>query len=409
MRSIVGMLLCAAMSGLMGTAQAETCVQCHRNVTPGIVDQHLAGRMGKIGIDCASCHGFDHQSADDVAKARMPTAQTCAGCHPKQAMQFKAGKHELAWKAVTAMPMWAHQPQTMVGAGNKGCSGCHKIGAKPRDEAARHRYGNAQCDACHTRHTFSKVEARDPRACQTCHMGFDHPQWEMWSTSKHGTIWQIEGRESKRGPTCQTCHMENGHHGVGTAWGFLALRLPEPDAGWLADRTTILQGLGVLDDQGKPTARLEAVQAARMATLDRAAFDESRARMVAVCAKCHGKTFAERQLAAADDVVRESDRVMAEAIRAVQGLYRDGLLRKPEQWLTAPDILQFYEAKTEVERELYVMFLEYRMRAFQGAFHFNPDYAHWYGWAPLKASAAKVVEAAAKMREEAKAGAQSGK
>lgn len=89
-----------------------------------------------------------------------------------------------------------------------------------------------------------------------------------------------------------------------------------------------------------------------MAALDRAAFDESRARMVSVYAKCHGKTFAGRQLSAADDVVRETDRVMAEAIRAVQGLYRDGLLRKPEQWLTAPDILQF-EAKTEVERELY--------------------------------------------------------
>lgn len=30
------------------------------------------------------------------------------------------------------------------------------------------------------------------------------------------------------------------------------------------------------------------------------------------------------------------------------------------------------------------MFMEYRMRAFQGAFHFNPDYMHWYGWAPYK-------------------------
>lgn len=85
----------------------------------------------------------------------------------------------------------------------------------------------------------------------------------------------------------------------------------------------------------------------------------------------------------------------------MQGLYRDGLLRKPDQWLTAPDILQFYESKSEVERELYLMFLEYRMRAFQGAFHFNPDYAHWYGWAPLEASAAKVAEGAARMRAEA--------
>jgi hypothetical protein len=30
------------------------------------------------------------------------------------------------------------------------------------------------------------------------------------------------------------------------------------------------------------------------------------------------------------------------------------------------------------------MFLEYRMRTFEGAFHMNPDYMHWYGWTPMK-------------------------
>ena len=47
-------------------------------------------------------------------------------------------------------------------------------------------FGFASCDSCHTRHTFSVKEAREPEACATCHMGFDHPQWEMYSTSKHG-------------------------------------------------------------------------------------------------------------------------------------------------------------------------------------------------------------------------------
>lgn len=379
-------------------ALAETCVQCHLRATPGLVEQHQAGRMARAGVDCGACHGVEHQGAEDVARARMPTALTCAGCHPRQAFEFRKGKHELAWAAASAMPTWAHQPAAMTGAGLKGCSNCHKIGAKPAVEAAGHRYGNAQCDACHTRHRFSKAEARDPRACQTCHMGFDHPQWEMWSGSKHGTIWQIEGPGSTRAPTCQTCHMEQGRHAVGTGWGFLALRLPETDAGWLKDRVTILQALGVLDEGGKPTARLEAVQSARMASLDRAGFDEARTRMLEVCGRCHGTRYARRQLDAADEVVREADRVMADAIRAVQGLYRDGLLQRPEGWLAAPDILQFYESRSEVERELYLMFMEYRMRAFQGAFHFNPDYSHWYGWAPLKAAAARVLEAAAQMR-----------
>jgi len=30
------------------------------------------------------------------------------------------------------------------------------------------------------------------------------------------------------------------------------------------------------------------------------------------------------------------------------------------------------------------MFLEYRMRTFEGAFHMNPDYMHWNGWTPMK-------------------------
>ena len=250
MRRIVRGIAVASWLGFSAAATAETCVQCHRTATPGIVEQHLAGRMGKAGIDCGSCHGFEHQGAADVAKARMPTAQTCAGCHPKQAREFKAGKHELAWAAASAMPMWAHQPQSMVGVGSKGCSGCHKIGAKPAAEAATHRYGNAQCDACHTR-TPSQVEAREPRACQTCHMGFDHPQWEMWSTSKHGTIWQIEGRDQAR------AHVPDLPHGQRTPRRHHRLGLPRGAAAgirrdWLADRATILKGLGVLDPKGSP-------------------------------------------------------------------------------------------------------------------------------------------------------------
>ena len=30
------------------------------------------------------------------------------------------------------------------------------------------------------------------------------------------------------------------------------------------------------------------------------------------------------------------------------------------------------------------MFLEHRMRAFQGAFHMNPDYVTWYGLAEMQ-------------------------
>jgi len=32
------------------------------------------------------------------------------------------------------------------------------------------------------------------------------------------------------------------------------------------------------------------------------------------------------------------------------------------------------------------MFLSYRQRTFQGAFHINPDYMYWYGYAPMQKS-----------------------
>ncbi|HSQ78348.1 MAG TPA: multiheme c-type cytochrome [Nitrospirota bacterium] len=380
----------------------SACVECHEKVTPGILQQHQEGKMGQKGIDCSACHGSAHMKSDDANLAKMPTPETCAGCHKQQADQFKAGKHNLAWIASSSMPMMGHQPRAVAGEGYKGCSSCHKIGAKPEGEKATMRYGHAQCDSCHTRHSFKRSEALDPRACQTCHMGFDHPQWEMWSTSKHGTIWQIEGKGGKRAPTCQTCHMSGGDHNVITSWGFLALRLPEDDKDWMNDRATILQALGVLDENGKPTARLDLVKAGRVARLTKEEFQKERDKMTAICAKCHGASYAKKQLDEADLVVKDADKIMAEAIRIVQGLYKDGALKKPADWAMAPDLLQFYEAKSTVEQDLYVMFLEYRMRTFEGAFHMNPDYMHWYGWAPMKETLQKIKDEAAKLRAETK-------
>jgi cytochrome c553 len=401
LRIVLAFVFVLSMSSLsFAAAPKSVCIDCHKKVTPGVVKQHIEGKMSKKGVDCSSCHGSDHKKMDDAKLAKMPTPETCAGCHQKQVDQFKSGKHHLGWIASSAMPMWSHQPKAVVGEGYKGCSSCHKIGVKSDAEKAMYRYGNAQCDSCHTRHSFKKSEAQDPRACQTCHMGFDHPQWEMWSTSKHGTIWQIEGAKSKRAPTCQTCHMQEGNHGVMTAWGFLALRLPEDDKDWLNDRVTILQALGVLDEKGNPTARLDVVKAGKVARLTKEDFQKERDKMINVCSKCHGASYAKKQLEAGDMVIKDVDKVFATAIRVVQGLYKDGVLQKPADWTFAPDLLQFYEAKSSIEQDLYLMFLEYRMRTFQGAFHMNPDYMHWYGWAPMKETLQKIKDEAAKLRAE---------
>lgn len=389
-------------------AVAQDCAGCHEKVTPSIVSDWRLSKHSQSGIDCSVCHGDQHTSAEDVAQVQIPTPETCAPCHDIQVEQFKAGKHALAWAAMKAMPTTHWQPMVLI-EGMKGCGGCHKIGLKTEEEIRELKaqgagFGVASCDACHTRHLFSVQEARQPQACRTCHMGFDHPQWEMYSGSKHGVRFLLKQSgtlpETVAAPTCQTCHMQEGDHEVRTAWGFLAVRLPLPeDTQWAADRTTILQALGVLDPEGNPTARLEVIKQADVVRLTQEDWQRERDKMLRTCNQCHSSNFARAELEKGDQMIKETDRLLAEAIRIVAGLYKDGVLEKPENYPYAfPDLLTFHDAPTSIEQRLFVMHLEHRMRAFQGTFHANPDYALWYGWSEMRRDLTEIRTKAEELR-----------
>ena len=395
-----------------GSALAQECVDCHGKVTPNIVSDWRLSEHGQNEVDCSECHGDQHKSAQDVAKVQIPTPDTCATCHENRVQQYKSGKHALAWAAMKAMPTTHWLPMALA-EGMKGCGGCHKIGLKTEAEIKDLKrdgagFGVASCDACHTRHLFSVREARQPQSCQTCHMGFDHPQWEMYSGSKHGVRFLLKQNgilpETVAAPTCQTCHMQERNHAVMTAWGFLAVRLPMPeDKQWASDRATILQALGVLDPEGKPTARLELVKAAKVARLTQEGWQKERDKMLKTCNQCHSINFARGELEKGDQMIKAADHLMAGAIRIVAGLYKDGILPKPETYAYAfPDLLTFHDAPTVIEQKLFVMFLEHRMRAFQGTFHASPDYALWYGWSEMQRDLTEIATLAKEMRKNAK-------
>jgi hydroxylamine dehydrogenase len=397
-----------AAPGAVPEASAA-CIECHARVTPGAVGDWRLSRHAEVSVGCDACHGTEHSGPSDAARARLPTPDTCARCHPERVRQFKAGKHAMAWAAMNAMPTFHYQPAVLT-EGLKGCGGCHAIGLKAEADAMRiarasgRSYGGASCDSCHTRHLFSVKEAREPQACRSCHTGYDHSQWEMYEQSKHGVRRQLVQlgalpRDSAA-PTCQTCHMPGGDHGVMTAWGFLAVRWPLPDdPRWRADQKVILQALGFLDPAGRPTSLMEVVKGARVARLGDEEWQVQRARMIETCAACHSRGFATSQLERGDATIREADRLMAQAIEIVAALYRDGILKKSaSQSFAYPSVLQFHDAATVVEQRLSVMFHQHRMRTFQGAFHGSPDYALWYGWSEMQRDLAEIRERAAEMR-----------
>ena len=171
----------------------------------------------------------------------------------KQVEQFRAGKHALAWAVMKAMPMLNHQPQMIVGpAGFTGCSGCHKIGEKSAaGDGLRLPVRDRRVVTRATRGTALRSAKRAIRGparpatwASTTRTGRCGPPP---STARSGRSRAAPGRA----PTCQTCHMDDGDHGVMTAWGFLALRLPEEDQEWMADRVVILEVAGCARRPGR--------------------------------------------------------------------------------------------------------------------------------------------------------------
>jgi len=407
---------------LAGTAAAgDVCIKCHTKITPGMVADWKISAHASNDVTCSTCHGDAHKSSKDFEKALMPDEKVCAECHEDQFNQFTKGKHNLGWSVLNAIPATHWAPDELI-EGGRGCGGCHNMGVKTEEQRKElndkgYRYQKNSCDECHTRHAFSKKEALNPHACQQCHMGFDHPQWEMWSSSKHGTRYfaKKEGSlpEEAAGPTCQFCHMQDGNHENRTAWGFLGVRLPLPeDEQAAADRVTILKALAVLNPEtGEPGPVYEGVAALDLARLTQEAWQTERDKMIKVCSNCHSKSYALEQLGMGDAIMSKADRLMAEAIETVAALYKDGIIEKPAGYpFNYPFLLSFMHTNganwnedldglSFIDQVLMQMFFKHRMRTFQGFFHVNPDYAYWYGWEQMEKDLGEIKELAKLMRK----------
>ncbi len=219
------------------------CVVCHTNTTPGIVEQYGHSSMAAAEVSCQDCHeveeGYPGSTPHEGTHVLgSPSTAMCEKCHTQQVAQFNQSRHGLPsyvamvgaeelspelLEVYEAIPEGGYNPDRARNALFKlegpevtrfACEGCHNIG-KPHEDGSV-----GECAKCHLRHEFSLEQARKPETCNHCHIGPDHPQWEIYQESPHGIAYATGGDnwhwEAEPGtlttsdfpaPTCATCHI----------------------------------------------------------------------------------------------------------------------------------------------------------------------------------------------------------
>ncbi|HEY6838160.1 MAG TPA: multiheme c-type cytochrome, partial [Geobacteraceae bacterium] len=266
---------------LVSAAAADDCLDCHRLKTPAAVRQWEGSAHARAKVGCSACHGTDHKRIDK-GEARV-TMKVCGTCHAKALAEHTASRHGMGLHSG-----WGCT-RNLSGRPQGECRFCHEEGsAKPLSGVQCARFlkqssemGEAGCNACHsvesscaschTSHNTSLAIVRDPGVCAKCHMGPDHPQWEMWQTSLHGTLFASAG--AAMGPTCQSCHMVKGSHNVSFGITMSSGGAPYPAA------------------EAKPR----------------------REEMLSVCGGCHAVSFARRELERGDAIRGQSLAIVKEA------------------------------------------------------------------------------------------------
>jgi hydroxylamine dehydrogenase len=360
----------------------DPCVVCHRRTTPGIVEQYGHSRMAAANVSCQQCHVVqsNYPSAEEHQGAyilRSPTTAICQNCHGVEVAQFYQSRHSLpAYVAFAGSKDLSPQLLAMYQAIPEGtfnpdssrnaiaelegpdmtpftCANCHSIGAPAADGSV------GECQKCHLRHEFSREQARKPETCNACHIGPDHPQYEIYTESPHGIAYHTLGQnwhwEAAPGtltvndfpaPTCAICHM-SGFGPSGTTH----------DVG---DRLTWFLFAPI--SQRRPN------------------WQDNIVRMQGVCMACHNKNFIDDFYTAADTATERVNSWVQQSDAMIAPLKDKGLLT------AAP----FDEP---IDYTYFELWHHWGRTAKFGTWMQGPDYAQWHG-------AYEVLKALAELKTE---------
>jgi hydroxylamine dehydrogenase len=346
----------------------DECVECHRRTTPGIVEQYSHSTMAVAEVTCRNCHevAFDYPGAvehEGVNILSSPTTAMCDRCHTQEVAQFNQSRHGLpAYVAVVgsqelspiylslyeAIPEGQYSPDKSRNAIAElegpdlvpfTCLACHSIGAPAIDNSV------GQCQKCHLRHEFSLEQARKPETCNACHIGPDHPQWEIYQESPHGIAYLTMGHnwdwetepgtltvENFPAPTCSICHMS----GFGTSG-------TTHDVG---DRLTWFLFSPISEK--------------------RPSWQDNMVRMQGVCLECHNRIFIDGFYAAADKATERVNEWVVESDQLIAPLKEQNLLT------SAP----FDEP---IDFTYFNLWHHWGRTTKFGVWMQGPDYSQWHG------------------------------
>jgi hydroxylamine dehydrogenase len=359
----------------------DECVICHSRTTPGIIEQYGHSSMAAAEVSCRNCHqvSVDYPGAiehEGVYVLNLPTPAMCAKCHSQEVAQFNQSRHALpAYVAYAgtadlnsqlravyeAIPEGGFAPDKMRNSlyalegpaiTRFACEACHNVG-KPNTDGTV-----GDCTACHLRHEFSLSQARKPETCNACHIGPDHPQWEIYQESPHGIAYATGGEhwnwEAEAGtltvedfpaPTCATCHFS----GFGAS--------------------------GTTHDIGD---RLSWYLFAPISTR-RPSWQDNQIRMKNVCLECHNTNFIDDFFNDADAATKAVNDWVIESDELVQPLKDNGSLT------AAP----FDEP---IDFTYFELWHHWGRTTKFGAWMQGPDYTQWHGAYEVLADLAELSE-----------------
>lgn len=361
------------IAGLLFPATDESsisgkCVTCHKEKNPGMYQQWRNSGHGQSNVTCYDCHGADKNDVDAFKHegawvATLVTPLDCSRCHKQEAEQTMNSYHAHAGEILDSNDAFlAHvaggHPVAIVG-----CESCHGgkviIDKNSPNKLSKKSWPNSgigrinpdgskgSCNACHSRHSFSKEQARHPENCGKCHLGPDHPQKEIYEESKHGIAYRanedemnmdkdkwVVGVDYYQAPTCATCHMS------------------------ATSKQAMTHDVG-----DRISWTLRPIVSKKLEN-----WEEKRGNMKDVCLSCHQSTFVDGHYYQYDALVNLYNEKFAVPSNAIIGLIKEkGLLENPAAF------------SNEIEWQFWELWHHEGRRARMGTAMMGPDYAWWHG------------------------------